>query len=92
MTSPAEAAKNSVEIGKRHVLEQLSRIARQRELIEQLGRDGHLGLVADGRRVLAEMEQMLAIMEEHCAAAQQRLVQATTDEPSLAKVERDSPL
>jgi hypothetical protein len=45
-----------------HVLDQQSRISRQREVIAQLERDGHLDLVAEARR----MEQMLASMEEHC--------------------------
>jgi protein-disulfide isomerase-like protein with CxxC motif len=92
MTHPAEAAKNSVEIGKRHVVEQQSRIARQRDLMERLGCDGHPHLMADAGRVLDQMEQMLTEMQEHLAAAQERLAQAATDEPSLAKVEQDTPL
>jgi S-adenosylmethionine synthetase len=92
MTNPAEAAKNSVEIGKRHVVEQLSRIARQRELIERLGCDGHPDSMADAGRVLGQMEQMLTEMQEHLAAAHERLAQAAIDEPNLAKVEQDTPL
>ena len=36
MSGTAEAAKNTVEIGKKHILDQRLRIERQRELIERL--------------------------------------------------------
>ncbi len=91
MTKPAEAAKNTVAVGKKHILDQQLRIGRQRELIAKLERDGHAELVAKALRLLAEMEQMLGTMEADYAAAQERLSQASVDEPSLAKVERDTP-
>jgi hypothetical protein len=92
MRSPAEAAKNTVEISKRHVLDQQVRIARQQELIAKLERDGHADIVADGRRLLAEMEQSLATMQAHYAQAHARLSQYAVDELSLAEVERDTPM
>ena len=90
--NPAEAAKHTVEIGKKHVLHQQQRIARHNELIAKLERDGHRDLIAEALRLLAEMKQTLAEMEAHQAAAQERLVKFTVDEPSLAKVERDCPM
>ena len=92
MTTPAEAAKNSIMIGRKHIIDQQLRIARQRELMAKLERDGHPDVVADARRALTEMEQMLVQMEVDYAAAQERLAQVTVDEPSLAKVERDTPM
>ena len=86
--NPAEAAKHTVEIGKKHVLHQQQRIARHNELIAKLEREGHRDLIAEALRLLTEMKQTLA----HQAAAQERLVQFTVDEPSLARVERDCPM
>jgi hypothetical protein len=63
MTTPAEAAKNTVEIAKRHIPDQQLRIARQRDLIAELERDGHPDVVAKARQMLGEMEEMLAQME-----------------------------
>ena len=77
MSSTAEAAKNRVEIGKRHILDQRLRIERQRELIERLERDGSPDLVANAVRLLAEMEQACG---RRYAAGQERLSEATVDE------------
>jgi hypothetical protein len=92
MTTPAEAAKNTVEIGKKHILDQQFRIVRQRELVAKLERHGHPDVVADARRALTEMEQMLVQMEIDYATAHERLVQATVDGPTLAKVEKNTPM
>ncbi len=92
MTNPAEAANNTVAVGKKHILDQRLRIGRQHELIAKLERDGQTDLVAEALRLLAEMEQMLGTMDADYAAARERLSQASVDEPSLAKVERDTPL
>lgn len=54
MTSTAEAAKNTIEIGKKHILDQRLRIERQRELIQRHERDGYPGLVADAIRLLGD--------------------------------------
>ena len=91
MTTPAEAAKNTVEIGKKHILDQQFRIVRQRELVAKL-EHGHPDVVADARRALTEMEQMLVQMEIDYATAHERLVQATVDGPTLAKVEKNTPM
>jgi hypothetical protein len=62
--------KNSVRIGKKHIVDQQLRIARRRELMTKLERDGHPHVVADARRALTEMEQMLVQMEVAYAGAQ----------------------
>ncbi len=90
--NPAEAAKHTVEMGKKHVLDQQQRIARQNELIAKLERGGHRDSIAEALRLLTEMQETLAEMEAHLAAAHERLAQFTVDEPSLAKVERDCPM
>ncbi len=92
MSTAAEAAQNTVELGKKHIVEQCQRIEQQRELIARLERDGHIDLVPAAVAFLEEMRKMLAQMEADYAGAQERLVQATVDEPSLANVEKDTPL
>jgi hypothetical protein len=87
MDSPAEAAKNTFEIGRKHILDQQLRIVRQRELIAKLERDGHPDVVAVALRVLAEMKQTLSGMEKHYAEARERLTQS-----GLAKIERHKPM
>jgi hypothetical protein len=63
MNAPPESAKNSVKIGKKNIVEQQLRIARQRELMTKLERHAHPDVVAEARRALTEMEQMLVQME-----------------------------
>jgi hypothetical protein len=92
MTNAAEAAKHTVEISQKHVLEQQFRIEKQRELLAKLERGDQPDLVAEARRFLAEMEQALAEMKQHAAAAQERLTQRTVDEASLAELEKDTPM
>jgi hypothetical protein len=59
------------------------------ELIERHERDGYPDPVGDAVRLLGEINEMLAEMEEHYNAAQKRLAQASVDEPSLANVEQN---
>jgi hypothetical protein len=92
MISPAETAKNTIEIGKKHILDQQFRIVRQRELVTNLERNGHPDVVADARRALTEMEQMLVQMEVDYAEAKERSAQATVDEPNLAKLMKGGPV
>jgi hypothetical protein len=92
MPNPAEAAKNTVELGKRHIIDQRFRIERQRKLIAELKCDAHPDCAVKAVRILGDMERMLAQMEVDYAGAQERLSQATTDEKSLRSVERDTPM
>jgi hypothetical protein len=92
MTTSAEAAKHTAEIGKKHILDQQFRVVRQREMVANLERNGHPDVVADARRALTEMEQMLIQMEVDYAEAQERLAQATVDKRNLAKLKKDVPV
>lgn len=92
MTRSVKATKKIIEVGKKHVLDQRLRIERHKELTAELERNGQPDVVAKARQLLAEMEQTLARMQAEYAAAQERLAQATVDEPTVAKVERDTPL
>ena len=92
MTRSVKATKKIIEVGKKHVLDQRLRIERHKELTAELERDGQPDVVAKARQLLAEMEQTLARIRAEYAAAQDRLAQATVDEPTVAKVERDTPL
>jgi hypothetical protein len=69
MVSPTEAVKNTVDIGKKHILDQQLRIGRHRELMAKVEREGHLDVLAQLRRQLVEMEQTLAQMEAAYAGA-----------------------
>jgi hypothetical protein len=73
MSNPGAEAQTAVEIGKTNILDQRRRIERQRELIARLERDGSPDLVADAVRILGEMEQALAQMEAHHAAAERAI-------------------
>jgi hypothetical protein len=92
MSDTAAAAKKTVEVGKKQILDQRLRIERQHELIARHERDGCPDLVADAVRILGEMNRALARMEAHYARAQEHLSEITVDEPSLAQVERDTPM
>ena len=87
MPNPSAEGQTPVEIGKTNILDQRRCIERQRELIARLERDGSPDLVADAVRILGEMEQALAQMEAHHAAAQEQPPEASVDELNLAKVE-----
>jgi hypothetical protein len=91
MSETALAAKKTVEVGKKQILDQCFQIERQLYLIARHERDGYPDLVTDAVRILGEMERALARMEAHYANAQEHLAQVTVDEPSLANVERDTP-
>jgi len=60
MITPAEAAKNTIELGKKHIHKQCRRIEQQHELIARLERDGHIDLVAEAVGHLGDMRKMLA--------------------------------
>ena len=87
MPNSAAEAQTPVEIGKTNILDQRRRIERQRGLIARLESDGSPDSVAEAVRILGEMEQALAQMEAHHAAAQEQPLEDSVDEPSLAKVE-----
>jgi hypothetical protein len=92
MRNSGAIAKTTVDIGRKNILDQRLRIERQQALIARLERDGSPDLVADAVRVLGQMEQALALMEGHHAAAQGRPAEASADEHRLAKIERKAPM
>jgi hypothetical protein len=49
---------------------------------------GYPDLVADAVRLLGGMNETLAEMEAHYSAAQERLAQASVDEPSMRHFDR----
>ena len=83
MSDIALAAKKTVQVGKKQILDQRLRIERQHELIARHERDGYPDLVADAVRILSEMERALARMEAHYAKAQElcsrRSISPTSD-------------
>ena len=87
MPNPGAEIETPVEIGKTNIVDQRRRVERQRELIARLERDSSPDLVADAVRILGEMEQALARMEAHHAAAQEQPPEASVDETNSAKVE-----
>ena len=52
-----------LEMGERHVAEGEVRIARQREIVEEMDRDNHPNAAATARRVLAVMEDSLRLLQ-----------------------------
>ncbi|TGT51895.1 hypothetical protein EN813_050040 [Mesorhizobium sp. M00.F.Ca.ET.170.01.1.1] len=57
------SSETKLEIGERHVREGKARIARQRELIEELSRDGHR--TGEAKRLLQEFEAVQRELEAH---------------------------
>ena len=86
MPNPTAETQTPVEIGKTNILDQRRRIERQRGLIARLESDGSPD-GAEAVRILGEMEQALARMEAHHAAAQEQPLEDSVDEPNLAKAE-----
>ena len=56
---------DSIREAERHVAIGYDRLARQRELIERLARDGHVNMLSEARRLLQEMERLQREMEQH---------------------------
>jgi porphobilinogen deaminase len=59
------AAETPLEIAERHVAEGEHRIARQKELIEELVRDKHDAVVHKARDILATLEESLRLARIH---------------------------
>ena len=60
-----ELFEDSIREAERHVAIGYDRLARQRELIERLARDGHVNMLSEARRLLQEMERLQREMEQH---------------------------
>ena len=64
-------AETELEMAQRHVAEGVARIARQRQLIDELSADGHMELAEEAERLLA---QFLSIQREHIDHVQRLVV------------------
>ena len=63
MASSAHSPKDTIAIGRKHLLDQRLRIDRHKDFIGKLERDGQPNVIAEARRLLCEMEQTLARMQ-----------------------------
>ena len=83
MLTAREAALQTVLMAELHVIQQEARIERQRDLIRSLSKGGHETMLQDAHRLLAEMEGLLAVMNDSLARAEERLDRLTDPaEPS----------
>ena len=62
MDDPAVTAKQLVDLARKHIEDQQSRIVRQRELIAKYERDDDVARLSEARRVLEKMQKRLAQM------------------------------
>jgi hypothetical protein len=63
MTSSSKSPRDTIAIGRKHLLDQRLRIEKHKEFIGKLERDGQPNVIAEARRLLSEMEQTLARMQ-----------------------------
>ena len=92
MTDPAVTAKQLVDLARKHIEDQQSRIVRQRELMAKYERDDDEARLSEARRVLEGMQNQLAQMTAAHVAAEEHLAKLTVDEASVEKVVRDTPM
>ena len=78
MISSFHSPKDTIAIGRKHVLEQRLRIERHKEFICKLERDGQPNVIAEARRLLCEMEQTLARMQADIRRASQEGLGSST--------------
>jgi hypothetical protein len=92
MDDPALLAKQLVDLARKHIEDQHSRIVRQRELMANYERDGDVARLSVARLVLERMQRHLAQMTAAHVAAEEHLSKLTVDEASVEKVVRDTPM
>ena len=92
MDDPAATAKQLVDLARKHIEDQQSRIVRQRELMSKYERDDDLARLSKARRVLVGMQKQLALMTAAHVAAEEHSAKLTVDEASVEKVVRDTPM
>jgi hypothetical protein len=92
MDDPAVTAKQLVDLARKHMEEQQSRIARQRQLIAKYEQDDDVARLSGARLVLERMQKQLAQMTKAHVAAEEHLSKVTVDETSVEKVVRYSPM
>jgi hypothetical protein len=92
MDDPAVLAKQLVDLARKNIEDQQSRIVRQRELMAKYERDNHAARISGARLVLERMQKQLAQMTAAHVAAEEYLSKLTVDEASVEKVVRDTPM
>ena len=92
MDDLAVAAKQLVDLAKKHIEDQQSRIVRQRELMAKYERDDDVARLSVARLVLERMQKQLAQMMAAHVVAEEHLSKLTVDEASVEKVVRDTPM
>jgi hypothetical protein len=92
MDDPAVLAKQLVDLTRKHIDDQQSRIARQRELMAEYERDDDVARLSVARLVLNRMQKQLAQMTAAHVAAEEHQSKLTVDEASVEKVVRDTPM
>jgi hypothetical protein len=73
MLDTLDATRRSIEVGKLHVVEQEARIARQRVLLNDVLARGHGEQAATADRLLQDMTDLLEVMKDDVAKAEERL-------------------
>jgi hypothetical protein len=92
MEEPAVTAKRLVDLARKNIEDQQSRIAQQRELMAKYEQDDDVARLSEARRVLEKMQKQLAQMTAAHVAAEEHLSKLTVDEASVEKVVRDAPM
>ena len=91
MDDPA-AAKQLVDLARKNIEDQQSRIARQRELMAKYERDDDVARLSAAHLVLKQMQKQLGRMTAAHVAAEEHLSKLTVDGASVEKVVRDTPM
>jgi hypothetical protein len=92
MDDPAVTAKQLVDLARKNIEDQQSRIARQCELMAKYERDDDVATLSVARLVLKQMQKQLGRMTAAHVAAEEHLSKLTVDEASVEKVVRDTPM
>jgi hypothetical protein len=86
MDDPAVTAKQLVDLARKHMEEQQSRIARQRQLIAKYEQDDDVARLSGARLVLERIQKQLAQMTKAHVAAEEHLSKVTVHETGVEKV------
>jgi hypothetical protein len=92
MDDPAVTATQLVDLARKNIEDQQSRIVRQRELMAKYERDNDAARLSEARRVLERMQKQLALMTAAHVAAEEYLSKLTVDEATVERVVRDTPM
>ena len=91
MDDPAVTAKQLVDLARKHIEDQQTRIGRQRELVAKYEREDDVARLSQARLVLEKIRGAPQMTAAH-VAAEEHLSKLTVDEASVEKVLRDTPM